>query len=103
MLFICIILICIITFYFITKKGTVYSLFRGDGATEHDLAVAGQTGSESDQFYSLFYLGLYCESRGEMGKAESYMKAAASSAYGNGSRDYMASCARVHCKLRGWI
>jgi len=83
--------------------GTVYSLFRRDGATEHDLAVKGQTGSESDEFYSLFYLGLYCESRGETGKAEAYMKASASSAYGTGSGDYMAACAKVHCKLRGWV
>ena len=37
---------------------TVYSLFRGDGATEYDLRKAGHDGNISDEFYSLFYLGL---------------------------------------------
>lgn len=37
---------------------TVYSLFRGDGATELDLRTAGHDGNISDEFYSLFYLGL---------------------------------------------
>uniref|UniRef100_A0A7S4R933 Uncharacterized protein n=2 Tax=Ditylum brightwellii TaxID=49249 RepID=A0A7S4R933_9STRA len=84
---------------------TVYSLFRGDGATEHDLADAGHTGSQSDEFYSLFYLGLYCESKGERSKAEQYMKAAKNSSYatGYGAADYMTDCARVHCQLRGWM
>ena len=38
----------------------VYSLFRGDGATEWDLRRAGcdANASSSDEFYSLFYLGL---------------------------------------------
>lgn len=85
--------------------GTVYSLFRGDGATEYELRKAGHEGNISDEFYSLFYLGLYCEIRDETTKAESYMKAAASSTYasGNGAGDYMSSCAKVHCKLRGWV
>lgn len=83
--------------------GTVYSLFRGE-AMEQDLAVAGHSGSATDEFYSLFYLGLYSEARGNMGKAESYMKTAVASSYatGFGSGDYMTYCARVHCKLRGW-
>ena len=60
--------------------------------------------SIADEFYSLFYLGLYCEMREEASKAETYMKAAAASKYatGPGEGDYMTSCARVHCKLRGW-
>lgn len=84
---------------------TVYSLFRGDGATEHDLFAAGHDSSASDEFYSIFYLGLYCESIGETGKASNYMRTAASSRYatGLGSGDYMASCAKIHCKLRGWV
>jgi hypothetical protein len=122
---------------------TVYSLYRGDGASERDLAEAGHSGrcvdesttcfkrfatslllvsthcstcvassnahscifSISDEFYSLFYLGLYCEIRNETAKAEKYMRAAASSKYatGSGNGDYMTSCARVHCKLRGWV
>lgn len=81
----------------------VYSLFRGE-ASELSLAEAGNAGTPSDEFYSRFYLGLYCESRGEIAKAESYMKAAHSSEYatGVGFSDYMTSCAQVHCRLRGW-
>lgn len=37
---------------------TVYSLFRGDGATEEDLRMAGHSGNVGEEFYSLFYLGL---------------------------------------------
>ena len=83
---------------------TVYSLFRDDGATEYDLRNAGHSGTMSDEFYSLFYLGLYCEIRDESTKAEQYMKAAAASAYavGGGAGDYMSSCAKVHCRLRNW-
>jgi len=84
---------------------TVYSLFRNDGATEYDLREAGHNGSTSDEFYSLFYLGLYCEIRGEESKAHMYMKMAERSKYatGVGSGDYMSACARVHCMLRGWV
>ena len=83
---------------------TVYSLFRGE-ANEHDLAVAGHKGSAADEFYSDFYLGLYCESRGEMGKASSYMRSAVATKYATdfGAMDYMTSVARVHCRLRGWV
>mmetsp|Transcript_12344 Transcript_12344/g.18585 ORF Transcript_12344/g.18585 Transcript_12344/m.18585 type:complete len:257 (-) Transcript_12344:66-836(-) len=83
--------------------GTVYSLFRGD-ATEQDLAEAGHGSSAADEFYSLFYLGLYCESIGEDAKAANYMKSAAKSEYavGRGSVDYMTSCAKIHCNLRHW-
>jgi lipoprotein NlpI len=83
--------------------GTVYALFRGE-ATERELAVAGQTGSRGDEFYSLFYLGLYTESLGEIDKAEKYMRAAVNTSYatGPGAGDYMTSVARVHCYLRNW-
>jgi hypothetical protein len=68
----------------------------------HDIIIPGC--SITDEFYSLFYLGLYCEIRGENAKAETYMKAAAANKYatGPGAGDYMTSCAKVHCKLRGW-
>ena len=84
---------------------TVYSLFRNDGATEYDLREAGHNGSSSDEFYSLFYLGLYCEIRGEESKAQMYMTMAEKSKYatGAGYGDYMSDCARVHCMLRGWV
>ena len=83
---------------------TVYNLFRGD-ASEAELASAGHEGSISDEFYALFYLGLYCESMGEYSKASNYVKAAVKSEYatGRGGADYMTSCARVHCKLRHWL
>jgi len=84
---------------------TVYSLFRGE-AKEEDLALAGHDAlaSKSDEFYALFYLGLYCEARGQMEKAEGYMKAAVKTQYASslGVGDYMTSCAKVHCQLRGW-
>mmetsp|Transcript_35468 Transcript_35468/g.54516 ORF Transcript_35468/g.54516 Transcript_35468/m.54516 type:complete len:109 (-) Transcript_35468:49-375(-) len=81
---------------------TVYSLFRGE-ATENDLAKQGLQ-SQADEFYSLFYLGLYCEIRGENAKAESYMRKATMGPYatGAGQRDYMTAVARVHCKVRNW-
>lgn len=61
--------------------------------------------SISDEFYSLFYLGLYCESIGETSKASYYMRAATRTEYakGRGASDYMTSCARVHCQLRHWV
>jgi tetratricopeptide (TPR) repeat protein len=83
----------------------VYALFRGE-ATEQQLASAGHgSGSPADEFYSLFYLGLYCESIGEVAKAENYMKAATTTVYANqsGAGDYMTACAKIHCQLRGWI
>ena len=57
-----------------------------------------------DEFYSLFYLGLFTESRGETAKAEQYMRAASKTSYavGQGAGDYMTSVARVHCYLRNW-
>ncbi len=57
-----------------------------------------------DEFYSLFYLGLYTESLGEIDKAEKYMRAAVNTSYatGPGAGDYMTSVARVHCYLRNW-
>lgn len=90
--------------------GTVYALFRGEnGITEEDLAMMGSKGngnsSDSDEFYSLFYLGLYNEAvMNDAAKAQYYMKAAANSKYatGFGSRDYMSICAKVHCRLRHW-
>ncbi|KAL3764489.1 hypothetical protein ACHAW5_004752 [Stephanodiscus triporus] len=84
----------------------VYSLFRGeDGATEWDLRRAGHdAGSARDEFYSLFYLGLYCEIRNEPSKRSVYgVGGVGAYATGVGSRDYMSSCAKVHCKPIGKI
>jgi hypothetical protein len=86
----------------INHQPFVYKLFRGEG-TEQDLAMAGQTGNSADEFYALFYLGLYCEARSETAKAASYMGQAVQTKYATtSSRDYMIACARVHCRLRGW-
>lgn len=41
-----------------TIMSVVYSLFRGDGATEYDLRTTGHDGNIGEEFYSLFYLGL---------------------------------------------
>jgi hypothetical protein len=59
----------------------------------------------SDDFYALFYLGLYCEARGEITKASEYMKQAVRTEYATsfGEKDYMTAVARVHCQLRGWV
>jgi hypothetical protein len=58
-----------------------------------------------EEFYSLLYLGLFNEARGENGKAENYMRSAVKSKYakGVGAQDYMVDVAKVHCKLRHWI
>ena len=63
-----------------------------------------QKQSPGDEFYSLFYLGLYNDARGDMTKAEHYMKSAIQSKYAIkvGSQDYMVDVAKVHCKVRGW-
>ena len=64
-----------------------------------------QIDSLADEFYALFYLGLFCEARGETTKAASYMIQATSTRYANGAGrgDYMTAVARVHCQLRGWL
>ena len=60
--------------------------------------------SYSDEFYSLFYLGLFNEARGDSSKAESYMRASVQTKYAKavGSKDYMVDVAKVHCQLRHW-
>ena len=78
----------------------VYQLFRGQ-ATEADLAAAGhKTGKASDEFYSLFYLGLFAEARQEPAKAEQYLRQSIHTTYatGVGQADYMTSVARVRTK-----
>lgn len=55
--------------------------------------------SISDEFYSLLYLGLFCEAcRNEPMKASMYMTQAIQTQYatGNGQRDYMVSVAKVN-------
>jgi hypothetical protein len=53
----------------------------------------------SDEFYALFYLGLYCEAHGENTKASLYMRQAVHTEYANSSTDrsgdYMTAVARV--------
>lgn len=82
----------------------VYSLFQNEnGVKEYDLRKAGyQSSNVDDEFYSLFYLALYCEIRNENGKAEAYMRSATECKYALMSNDYMVTCAKVHCRLRNW-
>jgi len=83
----------------------VYSLFRGE-CSELDLASAGhRSQSAADEFYSLFYLALFNEARGDASKASHYMRSAVGTKYatGFGSADYMTAVAAVHCQLRGWL
>ena len=85
--------------------GAVYSLFHDNDEfnKEFHLALAGNRATTaSDEFYALFYLALYCESKGEDTKAEYYMKDAVSSEYAKKSSDYMVSVAKVHCHVRAW-
>mmetsp|Transcript_13355 Transcript_13355/g.29455 ORF Transcript_13355/g.29455 Transcript_13355/m.29455 type:complete len:117 (+) Transcript_13355:934-1284(+) len=71
------------------------------------LIFCNYSAGSANEFYSLFYLGLYNESVvGDLTKASYYMRAAAASKYSNGpggAGDYMTSVAKVHCDLRGWI
>jgi hypothetical protein len=61
--------------------------------------------SLGEEFYALFYLGLYTEARGDNGKAEAYMKSSIRTPYAQtvGAKDYMVDVAKVHCQLRHWI
>lgn len=79
-----------------------YELFMGK-CTEEDLAKEGATPASSAAFYALLYLGLYAEARGEGDKARNYIQASVATPYGKAGRDYMASLARVHLSVRGWV
>lgn len=79
----------------------VYKLFRGT-AGEEELAKAGhRTGKQSDEFYSLLYLGLFSEVRQNPTKAENYLRQATHTDYATslGTRDYMTDVARVSLQL----
>ena len=77
-----------------------YRLFQGEGSEEELRAVAAN--GPADEFYSLLYVGLWREARGEAEAAKEAMVAAVRSVYGQRSGDYMAGLAAVHCKRRGW-
>ena len=68
------------------------------------LRILKKKTSPGEEFYSLFYLGLYNDARGESAKAENYMRAAVKTRYATivGSQDYMVDVAKVHCQVRGW-
>lgn len=58
--------------------------------------------SSADEFYSLLYLGLYCEVRGEVAKASNYLQQSLRTSYvmtSRGSTDYMTDVARVRFVL----
>lgn len=78
-------------------------LFAGTGtAGEAPLQQFATSSDAADAFYGSLYLGLYREANGDVAGARGYIKAAATSRYGRGSGDYMASLARVHVQRRGW-
>lgn len=81
----------------------VYDVFAGR-ATEEDLAAEGHRGGSGSgpEFYAQLYLGLLAEAQGNETKAKYYISSAASSPYGQRSKDYMWSLARVHKQVRGW-
>lgn len=91
----------------------VYTLFKGgSGADVAKLALeqlAGQIrrteASENDAadgFYAALYLGLFAEACGDAQAAKGWIQLALTSAYADGSIDYMVDVARVHAHLRGW-
>ena len=77
-----------------------YALFSGEGS-EAALRAVGERGP-AEEFYSLLYVGLWREARGEAEPAREAMVGAVKSLYGQRSGDYMAGLAAVHCKRRGW-
>ena len=78
-----------------------YRLFNGEGS-EEELRAVGNKNGPADEFYSLLYVGLWREARGETEAAKEAMVAAVRTVYGQRSGDYMAGLAAVHCKRRGW-
>ena len=78
-----------------------YALFDGSGSEERLLATA-ENGGAAEEFYGWLYVGLYREASGDAEGARDAMRAAARSAYGKRSGDYMAALADVHLKRRGW-
>ena len=94
-------------------EGGKYWWWGSDGrfyATSHNLVSVTSPNSVThdrpgEEFYSLFYLGLFSEVRGETTKAENYMRSAIKTKYAKavGSQDYMVDVAKVHCQLRHWV
>lgn len=78
-----------------------YRLFRGE-ATEEDLARQASPSTPAE-FYSLLYLGLFNEAKGETEKARSFIRTSVATPYARIGRDYMTSLAKVHLQLRGWV
>lgn len=84
-----------------------YEAFKNGTGTDAILQAAGgdlgiKIGGH-DAFYGLLYVGLYSEAEGEVEKAKEAMIQAVNTKYGQGSGDYMASLAKVHCMRRGWL
>ncbi|TXG63896.1 hypothetical protein EZV62_010890 [Acer yangbiense] len=78
-----------------------YNMFK-DGGDPEKLAAEFSSGPVNEYFYSSLYAGLYYESQKKAEEAKLHILAASKSPYGQGSDDYMASLAKVHCHCRGW-
>ncbi|XP_002512469.3 uncharacterized protein LOC8287125 isoform X1 [Ricinus communis] len=78
-----------------------YSMFK-DGGDPEKLVTAFSNGRENEYFYASLYAGLYHESQNEPDAAKFHIVAASKSPYGQGSDDYMAALANVHCLCRNW-
>lgn len=76
--------------------------FRTGCTTDIIAAAAGRDTQGHAAFYSLLYIALWYEAEGEQSAAKEAMLRAVETEYAEGSGDYMASLAKVHCKLRGW-
>ncbi|KAK1559225.1 hypothetical protein Q3G72_012070 [Acer saccharum] len=78
-----------------------YNMFK-DGGDPEKLVAEFSSGRVNEYFYSSLYAGLYYESQKKAEEAKLHILAASKSPYGQGSDDYMASLAKVHCLCRGW-
>ncbi|KAI9181532.1 hypothetical protein LWI28_015895 [Acer negundo] len=78
-----------------------YNMFK-DGDDPEKLVAEFSSGPVNEYFYSSLYAGLYYESQKKAEEAKLHILAASKSPYGQGSDDYMASLANVHCLCRGW-
>ncbi|KAK0581886.1 hypothetical protein LWI29_019129 [Acer saccharum] len=78
-----------------------YNMFK-DGGDPEKLVAEFSSGPVNEYFYSSLYAGLYYESQKKAEEAKLHILAASKSPYGQGSDDYMASLAKVHCLCRGW-
>ncbi|KAI8472040.1 MAG: hypothetical protein J3K34DRAFT_415513 [Monoraphidium minutum] len=79
-----------------------YEAFRDGSGASAIAAAAGPDPDAGPSFYAWLYVALYNEAHGDAGAAREAMLRAVGTRYAQGSGDYMADLAKVHCKQRGW-